>query len=152
MQLRQKLAYVILGILLVFAWQMVPHLWVNHATADSHENKSEYLVTMTSGPGFQSPEEVIQLLENIVIPSFNRLIELRKDGRILAGGLPVGERAFAFIVEASSNAEVDRLVQSIPIWGMSDWKVTPLHSVEGRKAQEEETVKMLKKMVEESKK
>ena len=135
MQLRQKLAYVILGILLVFAWQMVSHLWVNHATADSHENKSEYLVTMTSGPSFQSPEQVIPLLENIVIPSFNRLIELKKDGRILAGGLPVGERAFAFIVEASSNAEVDRLVQSIPIWGMSDWKVTQLHSVEGRKAQ-----------------
>ncbi len=152
MSLRQKLAYIALGIVLVLAWQLLPNLFTNTVTADQHENKSEYLVTMTSGPGFQSPEQVIQLLENIVIPSFNRLIELRKDGRILAGGLPVGERAFAFIVEASSNAEVDRLVQSIPIWGMSDWKVTPLHSVEGRKAQEEETVKMLKKMVEESKK
>lgn len=144
MSLRQKLAYIALGIVLVLAWQLLPNLFTNTVTADQHENKSEYLVTMTSGPSFQSAEQVIQLLENIVIPSFNRLIELRKDGRILAGGLPVGERAFAFIVKASSNAEVDRLVQSIPIWGMSDWKVTPLHSVEGRMAQEKEAVKMLK--------
>ena len=144
MQLKQKLAYVILGILLVFAWQVVPHLWVNPATADSCENKSEYLVMATGGPGFESPEQVVQLLETYVIPTFERLIQLRKEGKILAGGLPVGERAFAFIVEASSNAEVDQICQSIPMWGMLEWKVTPLHSVEGRMAQEQKAIEMLK--------
>ncbi|MCH8293299.1 hypothetical protein IH992_19635 [Candidatus Poribacteria bacterium] len=144
MSLRQKLAYIALGIVLVLAWQLLPNLFTNTVTADQHENKSEYLVMATGAPGFESPEQVVQLLETYVIPSFERLIQLRKDGKILAGGLPVGDRAFAFIVEASSNAEVDQLCQSIPLWGMMDWKVTPLHSVEGRMAQEKEAVKMLK--------
>ena len=79
----------------------------------------KYLVIGSGGPGFSSQEEAIYVLENIVIPSFNRLIELEENKKIIAGGLPVGDRAFIFIMEASSNEEVDLILRNIPMLGLS---------------------------------
>jgi len=66
----------------------------------------QYLVVGSGGPGFASPEEAVKVLEGTILPSFDQLIRLEKEKKILAGGLPVGDRAFAFIVEASSNEEL----------------------------------------------
>ena len=104
----------------------------------------KYLVTGTGGPGFASPDESLNVLENIVLPSFDMLIKLEKDKNIQAGGLPVGDRAFVFIMDASSNEEVDRLLRGIPMWGALEWEVTPLQTFEGRAAQEREEIKRLK--------
>ena len=71
-------------------------------------------------------------------------MKLEKEKKILAGGLPVGERAFMFIMEASSNEEVDRVVRSIPMWGALKWEIIALQSFEGRASQEREFVKQLK--------
>jgi muconolactone delta-isomerase len=49
-----------------------------------------------------------------------------------------------FIAEATSNEELDRLLRSIPAWGVLNWKVTPLQSFAGRAAQERDEVKKLK--------
>ncbi len=35
-----------------------------------------YLVTATGGPGFTSPEESLETLQKIILPSFDALIEL----------------------------------------------------------------------------
>lgn len=104
----------------------------------------KYLVTGSEGPGFASPEETIQVLEQVIIPSFDALIKLEAQKKILAGGLPVGDRAFVCIVEASSNDEVDQLLRGLPMWGALKWKVTPLQSFEGRATQERQIVKQLK--------
>jgi hypothetical protein len=104
----------------------------------------KYLVTASEGPGFASPEEAVQVLEKIILPSFDELVKLEREKKILAGGLPVGERAFVFIVEASSNEQMDRLLRGIPMWGSLKWKVTALQSFEGRAAQERDAVKQLK--------
>ena len=74
-------------------------------------------MTGLEGPGFSSPEEATQVLEKIILPSFDVLVKLEAEKKILAGGLPVGDRAFVFIAEASSNEELDRLLRSIPMWG-----------------------------------
>ena len=50
--------------------------------------------------------ETAEVLENIILPTFDTLVKLEGDKKILAGGLPVGDRAFVFIVEAASNEEV----------------------------------------------
>jgi hypothetical protein len=50
-----------------------------------------------------------------------------------------------FIAEAASNEELDRLLRSIPAWGVLKWKVTPLQSFAGRATQERDEVKKLKK-------
>jgi hypothetical protein len=44
--------------------------------------------------------------------------------------VPVGDRAFLFIIEAPSNDEADRIVRDMSAWGLLEWKVTSLQSVE----------------------
>jgi len=103
----------------------------------------KYLVVGSGGPGFSSPEEAIQVLENIILPSFDQLINLEKEKKILGGGLPVGDRAFVFIVEASSNDEVDNMLRNIPMWGSLDWEVTALQSFSGRADRERKIIEEL---------
>jgi hypothetical protein len=97
-----------------------------------------------SGPLPPSPEQAIALLEQTVIPHFEYVIRLRTEGKILAGGLPVGDRAFVFIIEAPSNDEADRIVRDMPAWGLLEWKVTPLQSVEARAEMERKVVQALR--------
>lgn len=101
----------------------------------------KYLVSGSGGPGFESTEEAVAILKEIVLPSFDQLIKWEKQKKILAGGLPVGDRAFVFIVEAASNEEVDAILRGLPVWGVLDWEVTALQTFAGRAAQERSIVK-----------
>ena len=105
----------------------------------------KYLVSGSEGPGFATPEEAVEILEEVVLPTFDALMKLEAQKKIAAGGLPVGDRAFVFIAEAASNEELDRLLRSLPAWGVLEWQVTPLQSFAGRAAQEREVVKRFKK-------
>lgn len=100
-----------------------------------------YLITASGGPGFASEEEAVQVLEDTIIPSFEELIELKKSKKILAGGLPAGERAFVFIAEADSNDQLDRMLRGITMWGSLEWEAVPLQSFEGRVAIERDILK-----------
>ncbi len=104
-----------------------------------------YLVTGSDGPGFASPKEALDVLEKGILPTFDALAKLEADKKIIAGGLPVGDRAFVFIMEAASNEELDRLLRGIPSWGVLKWHVTPLQTFTGRAAQEREMVQRLRK-------
>ena len=104
-----------------------------------------YLVTGSEGPGFASPEEALAVLEKAILPTFDALLKLEAEKKIVAGGLPVGDRAFVFIAEAASNEELDQLLRNIPAWGILKWHVTPLQSFAGRAAQERNVLKQLKK-------
>jgi hypothetical protein len=103
-----------------------------------------YLVVGSDGPGFSSPEEAVEALEKVVLPTFDALIELEAQNRIVAGGLPVADRAFVFILEAPSHAEVDELLRELPAWGALEWEVTPLQSFDGRARIERVALKKLK--------
>lgn len=103
----------------------------------------KYLVMGTEGPTFYGSEDTVDLLEQIVIPTFEVLKELEDDGTIV-GGIPVGDRAIAFIAEAESNDDLDRMIRSLPVWPLMDWEVTPLQDVEARAAIEQEILKNLK--------
>jgi hypothetical protein len=105
----------------------------------------KYLVFGSGGPGFESPQEAVAILKEMVLPSLDQLIQMEKRKKILAGGLPVGDRAFVFIVEAASNEEVDAMLRKLPMWGVLDWEVTALQTFAGRAAQERSIVKELKK-------
>lgn len=104
-----------------------------------------YLVTGSGGPGFASPQEAVEVLERGILPTFDVLMKLEAEGQIVAGGLPVADRAFVFIAEAASNEALDQLLRSIPAWGVLKWQVTPLQSFAGRAAQERDVVKQLKR-------
>jgi len=105
----------------------------------------KYFVFASGGPGFASPREAEQVLKEVILPSFDMLLKLEAEKKILAGGLPVGDRAFVFIVEATSNDEVDQLLRNIPMWGSLDWEVTPLQTFAGRADMERAAIKTLKK-------
>jgi muconolactone delta-isomerase len=104
----------------------------------------QYLVEAKHGPLPGSAAEALEMLEGTVIPHFDYMIRLKAEGKILAGGLPVGDRAFVGIIEAASNDEADRIVRDMPLWGAMEWKVTPLQSVEARKAIEQAAVQALR--------
>ncbi|HYU19040.1 MAG TPA: hypothetical protein VEQ11_10115 [Chloroflexota bacterium] len=87
------------------------------------------------------------VLEKGILPTFDALLKLEGEKKILAGGLPVGDRAFVFIAEASSNEELDGMLRDIPAWGVLKWQVTALQSFEGRAAQERQNVAQLKKQL-----
>jgi hypothetical protein len=104
----------------------------------------KYLVVGAEGPGFASPEEAVEVLEGGILPTFDALMQLEEDEKILAGGLPIGDRALVFIVEAASNEELDRMLRSIPAWGVLKWEVSALQTFAGRAEQEREIVEELK--------
>jgi hypothetical protein len=104
-----------------------------------------YLVIGSGGPQMTGPDDMIDLLEYYVLPGFEALIKLRSENKLLAGGVPVSERAVAFIIDAVSNEELDQILRGLPFWGMLEWQVTPLQSFEGRAFQERRMLQQLKK-------
>ncbi len=107
----------------------------------------KYLVVGSEGPSFETPGEGIDVLETMVIPALEELMNLEGKGKILAGGLPVGDRAFVFMVDAPSNDELDRFLRGLPMWEAMTWEVTALQTFSGRleidRAQLEELKKAL---------
>ena len=110
----------------------------------------KYLVVGSGGPGFASPDEALEILQDVILPSFKCLGELQKR-KVIDGGLPLGDRSFVFIAEAKSNDELDRMLRNIPMWGELDWEVTALQTFNGRAKQERQAVRDLKKALRENK-
>lgn len=129
---------------LALALQFLIHPMIGQANAQGSGAKRQYLVEGTGGPGFASRDEMVKILEGGILPGFDYLMKLQAAKTIVAGGLPVGERSFVFIIEADSNDEADRIVRGIPFWGVFNWKVVPLESVAGRAATERKIVQEIK--------
>ena len=98
----------------------------------------QYLVTMDFvDPGPMLPtQQYAEMMRQVVLPGHEALKILKSEGKILAGGFPVGERAIAFIVESDSPSELDALLEFIPFWGIVKTKVTPLQDFEARHDQD----------------
>lgn len=95
----------------------------------------QYLVTgdyVEPGP-LLPPDQVAGMIRQLIVPSHEVLTNLKAEGKLVAGGYLVGERAGAFIFEVDSNEELDSLLQSLPYWGLIKFRVTPLQDVEGRR-------------------
>jgi len=105
----------------------------------------QYLVTMDfvdPGP-LLPPQQFLGMARTAVLPGHEAIINLKSEGKILAGGFPVGERAIAFIIEADSPKELDALLQGIPFWGIVKTKVTPLQDFEDRRDQDRQFTEQL---------
>ena len=105
----------------------------------------QYFVTMDfvdPGP-LLPPQQFVGMLRQAVLPGHEALGSLRSEGKIVAGGFPVGERAIAFILELDSPEELDSLLQGIPFWGITKTKVTPLQGFEERHAQDRQFTEQL---------
>lgn len=80
---------------------------------------------MSSIPG--QPELMVPMFENMILPSLKTLTNMEREKKFVGGGI-TGRRALAIIMEAPSNDDVHRWLQSLPFWGLLEWKVIPLVS------------------------
>jgi len=108
----------------------------------------KFLVIGSEGPGTETPEDTVEILETMVLPGLDQLTRLEQDKKILGGGIPVGDRATVFIIEADSNEELDRILRDLPLWPILEWDVTPLQSFAGRAAKDREIAERLKEAFE----
>ena len=106
--------------------------------ARKEDGGMQYLVTMDFvDPGPLLPtEQYVGMMRQVVLPGHEALKNLRSEGKIIAGGFPVGERAIAFIAESDSPKDLDALLEFIPFWGITKTKVTPLQDWEARHDQD----------------
>ncbi|MBI2935192.1 MAG: hypothetical protein HYY31_00030 [Chloroflexi bacterium] len=90
----------------------------------------QYLVTMEAiDPGqLVSHEQRAKFSKEVVAPGFEVVKRLKREGKILAGGLVVGARAITFITNVASNDELDQMLQSIPWWATTKTSIVPLKS------------------------
>ena len=93
------------------------------------------------------PQQVVQLVEQLVIPSAEALAKLEDEKKILGGGFVVGARAGAFILDVASHDEASRILQDLPFWGVVKWTLTPLQEFRKRAADERPRVERLKSML-----
>ena len=105
----------------------------------------QYLVTQELvDPGPLLPlDQLLGMYRMAVLPGHEALINLKSEGKVIAGGYPVGERAIAIIVEADSPKELDSLLLEIPFWGIVKTKVTPLQDFEDRRDQDRQAAEQL---------
>lgn len=102
----------------------------------------QYLVEAENIDGLIPMKDVPDYINHIVIPSYEHLMKLESENK-LKGGLLAGQRAGAFVIEASSNDEVGKMLKAIPFWGMVKWKITPLQSFKSALEQDGHIAKML---------
>lgn len=105
-----------------------------------------YLVKMASIESVtagMSPQQMTQFIEQLVLPTMEIALKLEAQKKVLAGGNPVGTRGGVFIIEAASNTELDEILTSLPLWGVTETTVVPLESFKSRAAT---TRKMLEKL------
>ena len=109
----------------------------------------QYLVTgefVEPGP-LLPPDQLAGMIRQLVLPSHDALTNLKAEGKLLAGGYSVGERAAAFIFDVDSNEELDNLLQNLPNWGVVKFKVTPLQDIEGRRERDRQQADQIEQML-----
>jgi muconolactone delta-isomerase len=74
-------------------------------------------------------QQVLQLQEQVIKPSFQMLAEWEQQGKAKVGGF-AGQRAGCLLLEAESAEEVHRLLSTLPLWGIAKWQVQPLVPVQ----------------------
>ena len=106
----------------------------------------KYLVTMEliGTPPVASPQDLVQWLQRMVIPTEEACAKLEAEKKILAGGDLSGRRGMAVILEAASNEELSRILEGIPEWPLLTVDVTPLDSFQERLAHVRETLERFK--------
>ena len=102
----------------------------------------QYLVEAEYIDGLIPMKDVPDYINHIVIPSYEQLIKMESENKI-KGGLLAGQRAGAFVMEASSHDEIGKILRAIPFWGMVKWKIIPLQSFKSALEQDGKIAKML---------
>lgn len=77
-------------------------------------------------------EEGASFVQNVIFPTLTQCKKLVEEGKILAGGPASAQIRLVFIIEAESALELDKLIESLPVWALMETTVTPLTTFEDR--------------------
>jgi muconolactone delta-isomerase len=92
------------------------------------------------------PELLGQVVDQMVVPSLEKLAQWEQEGRIHGGGYTAA-RGGVFMIDADSSEEVDQLVTSLPYWGLVKVDVKPLVSTSAVLEQARELSQRLQEQV-----
>ena len=90
-----------------------------------------------------TPEAGRIFIQNVIFPTLARAEQLVAEKKILSGGAVLGRVALRFIVEADSLEQVDRMVESLPVWTIAETRVTPLVTFGARRQHVQELLDSL---------
>ncbi len=62
----------------------------------------------------------------MVASTWEAIKQLENNGKVLAGGAMVGQRAGCVIVDVDSNEELSELMLRLPVAAYMEWEVVPL--------------------------
>lgn len=107
---------------------------------------SDYLVEMKLAPvaNVPTPQEGVAFTERYILPTLEAFERLVAQGHILAGGPLLAGMGFSFVLRATSAAQVEALVATLPLWPRAQTTVVPLASFGERTASVRERLATLK--------
>ena len=105
--------------------------------------KGEFIEEILAG---KTPEESAMFSQKVITPSLEALSK-HSEGKRIVGGTVAGAREATFIIDVDSNAEVGRLLRSLPFWGAMKWTISPLQSFQSAADQDREAIQAMRAMV-----
>ena len=93
---------------------------------------SQYMVSMNllRADPLLDIEQLSSIVREKILPSLDALKDLQSQGKVLAGGHPVGQRYVVLFMEAESEDEVRELLGKLPLSELGETQVTELKSFE----------------------
>ncbi len=83
-------------------------------------------------------------MSNRIYTSIEAAVKLEEEKKVIAGGVLVGKRTGVVIVEVDSNEELDRLLTSLPLWGLMKIEVSPMQTFKEAVTRTRESLKQIK--------
>jgi len=74
--------------------------------------------------------QLSDIVRDEILPSLDALKDLQSQGKVIAGGHPVGQRYVVLFMEAESEDEVRELLGKLPLSELGEMQVTELKSFE----------------------
>ena len=93
---------------------------------------SQYMVSMNllKADPLLDIGQLSDIVTQKILPSLDALKDLQSQGKVIAGGHPVGQRYVVLFMEAESEDEVRELLGKLPLSELGEMHVTELKSFE----------------------
>ena len=93
---------------------------------------SQYMVSMNllKADPLLDIGQLSDIVTQKILPSLDALKNLQSQGKVIAGGHPVGQRYVVLFMEAESEDEVREVLGELPLSELGEMQVTELKSFE----------------------
>jgi hypothetical protein len=76
-------------------------------------------------------DQLLKFARDAFLPSVEALTRLQAQGKVISGGYPIGGRpAIVLVMEASSEKELYRMLEGLPVWDQVEVEVRRMQAFE----------------------